>query len=394
MARLLRSTLRTHVEGALRDSPVVALLGPRQCGKTTIAREILSGRRGERFDLEDPRDLQRLPEPMTALESLTGLVVIDEVQRRPDLFPVLRVLSDRRPVRARFLILGSAAPELLRQTSETLAGRVRFVEMSGFSLEEVGAVNWRRRLVRGGFPPSFLARSDAASLAWREDFIRTFIERDLGAMGVEVRSRANLRRLWSMIAHRHGQLWNGAEMGGALGETYPTVKRHLEILVGALVVRELRPWLPNMEKRLVKSPKVYVRDSGVLHALLGLTSLRDLEGHPKLGASWEGFVLEEIVAAAGERNVWFWGTHGGAELDVLVTRGPLKVGFEIKWADAPRMTRSMHQAIADLVLDHLYVVYPGPKRYALAPRVSALPLAELGDALTPARPRARSPRAR
>lgn len=394
MSRLLRSALRARVERALRDSPVVALLGPRQCGKTTLAREVLATRRGERFDLEDPRDLQRLTEPMTALESLTGLVVIDEVQRRADLFPVLRVLADRRPTRSRFLILGSAAPELLRQTSETLAGRVHFVEMSGFSLEEVGEAHWRRRLLRGGFPPSFLARSDAASVAWREDFIRTFIERDLGAMGVEVRSRANLRRLWSMIAHRHAQFWNGAEIGGALGETYPTVKRHLEILVGALVVRELPPWLPNMEKRLVKSPKVYVRDSGVLHALLGLGSFRELEGHPKLGASWEGFVLEEIVAAAGERNVYFWGTHGGAELDVLVTRGHRKLGFEIKWADAPRMTRSMHQALADLELDHLYVVYPGPQRYSLAPRASALPLSELNDALRSTTPRARSPRAR
>ncbi|MBI4956321.1 MAG: ATP-binding protein [Myxococcales bacterium] len=381
MARIDRPGLRRAIEGALRDAPVVALLGPRQSGKTTIAREIAARRQAEHFDLEDPRDEQRLAAPATALEALTGLVVIDEIQRRPELFPVLRVLADRRPTRARFLVLGSASPELLRQSSESLAGRIRFIEMAGFSLAEVGASRWRRLLLRGGFPASFLARSEAASAVWREDFIRTFVERDVTALGIEVRSRANLRRLWTMLAHRHGQVWNGAELAGALGESYPTVKRHLDILVGALVVRELPPWLPNLEKRLVKSPKVYVRDTGLLHALLGLRSFRELEGHPKLGASWEGFVLERIARAAGERNTYFWATHGGAELDVLVVRGARKLGFEVKWGDAPAMTRSMHQALADLGLERLSVVYPGPKRYRLAPRVEVVPVTELDELL-------------
>lgn len=382
MPKIVREALRRSVEAALRDAPVVALLGPRQCGKTTLALEVLAARPGHRFDLEDTRDEQRLAEPMMALEDLTGLVVIDEVQRRPDLFPLLRVLADRRPRRARFLVLGSASAELLRQSSETLAGRVRFVDMEGFSLAEAGAQHWKRRLLRGGFPPSYLARSDAASFAWRESFVRTFLERDLAALGVEVRSLANLRRLWSMLAHRHAQLLNGAELAGALGETYPTVKRHLELLAGALMVRLLPPWLPNAEKRLVKSPKVFVRDSGVVHALLGIEWYRALEGHPKLGAAREGFVLEEVVRAAGERHAYFWATHGGAELDVLVTRGARRIGVEAKWGDAPKMTKSMHQALADLDLARLLVVYPGPVRYRLAPRVEVVPIGELAGELT------------
>jgi uncharacterized protein len=379
MAWIERTGLLHATTRALRDAPVVALLGPRQSGKTSLARELLRMRDGERFDLEDPRDERRLAEPMTALEALTGLVVIDEVQRRPELFPVLRVLADRRPIRARFLVLGSASPDLLRQSSESLAGRIRFVETRGFTLDEVGAEKWRRRLLRGGLPPSFLARSDAASAAWREDFVRTFIERDLTTLGIEVRSRANLRRLWSMLAHRHGQLWNGAELAGALGEKYPTVKRHLDILVGALVVRALPPFLPNVEKRLVKSPKVYVRDSGLLHALLGTATFASLEGHPKLGASWEGFVVEEIIGRVGERDAYFWATHGGAELDLLVVRGAKRTGYEVKWGDAPAPTRSMHQALADLDLDRLFVVYPGTKRMRLAPRIEAVPITELAD---------------
>lgn len=383
MSLIARPALVAEVRAALKASPVVALLGPRQSGKTTLARTGLlpAGGRREHFDMENPRDEQALASPMTALEHLRGLVVIDEVQRRPDLFPVLRVLADRRPIRARFLVLGSASPEMLRQSSETLAGRIQFVEMSGFSLAEVGVASWRKLLVRGSFPRSFLARSEAQSVAWREDFIRTFIERDIAALGVEVRSRANLRRLWSMLAHRHARLWNGAELAGALGESYVTVKRHLDILTDALVVRQLPPWLPNAEKRLVKSPKVFVRDSGILHALLGVGSLRALEGHPQLGASWEGFVLEEIIRAAGERNAYFWATHGGAELDVLVTRGTRRIGFEAKWSDAPKMTKSMHQALNDLDLTKLYVIYPGPKPYRLAPRVDVIPLGAIHDAL-------------
>jgi predicted AAA+ superfamily ATPase len=359
----------------------VALLGPRQSGKTTLALEILRDWPGVRFDLEDPRDARALAEPMTALESLKGLVVIDEVQRQPDLFKSLRVLADRRPTRARFLVLGSAAPEFLRQSAETLAGRLRFLEVLGFSLEEVGSDKLRARLHRGGFPKSFLARSDAESFGWREDFIRTFVERDIGALGIRLRSPAQLRQLWTMLAHRHGQVWNGAELASALGESYLTVKHHLQILCGALVARQLPPWLPNLEKRLVKSPKVYLRDSGLLTALLGLRSWRDLEGHPGLGAAWEGLVLEELVRHVGERDLYFWSTHAGAELDALWVRGSQRLGFEMKWGDAPRVTKAMHVALADLKLKNLYVVYPGPKRYRLNAKIEALPMSELGSVL-------------
>jgi predicted AAA+ superfamily ATPase len=361
---------------------VTALLGPRQSGKTTLARQAFAAvRRGERFDLEDPRDLRRLQEPMTALEGLRGLVVLDEIQRLPGLFPVLRVLADRRPLPARFLVLGSAGPDLLRQSSETLAGRIRFVELPGFGLSEVGAGHMRRRLLRGGFPRSYLAATDAASLGWREDFIRTFIERDVPALGRHLHAPANLRRLWTMLGHRHAQVWNGTELAAALGESYPTVKRHVDLLTGALVVRQVQPWLPNLEKRLVKSPKVFVRDSGLLHALLGIRTFRDLEGHPTLGASWEGLVLEELLTRVPERDVHFWSTHAGAEVDFIWKHGRRVVGFEAKWNDAPSMTRSMHIALADLDLDALYVVYPGPRRYGMAKRVEALPVADLTSVL-------------
>lgn len=382
MKLIERTALLARARGLLRDSPVVALLGPRQSGKTTLANQLLgAGERGDRFDLEDPRDLRRLQEPMTALEGLRGVVMIDEVQRSPELFQVLRVLADRRPLRARFLVLGSASPELLRQSSESLAGRIRFLELAGLSLGEVGAQHLRKRLVRGGFPRAFLARSDGASFGWREDFINTFIERDVPALGVQLRSSINLRRLWSMLAHRHAQLWNGAQLAAALGESYPTVKHHLDILTGALVVRTLPPWLVNLEKRLVKSPKVYVRDAGIVTALLGLRTFRELEGHPGLGAVWEGFVLEELLARISDRDLFFWATHAGAELDFVWRNGSKLVGFEAKWGDAPTMTKSMRIALEDLGLSSLYVVYPGPKRYALARDVEVLPASELASVL-------------
>ncbi|MBL8944239.1 MAG: ATP-binding protein [Myxococcales bacterium] len=376
-----RSGLVTALQRLLRASPVVALLGPRQAGKTTLARQLLDERPGDRFDLEDPRDAQRLSQPMTALEHLRGLVVIDEVQRAPDLFPVLRVLADRRPLRARFLLLGSASPELLRQSSESLAGRIRFLELGGLSLAEVGPANLRRRLVRGGFPPSYLARTDRDSFGWREDFVRTFIERDLVALAGRVRSPAHVRRLWTMLAHRQSQVWNGAALASALGESYPTVKSHLELLCGALMVRQLPPYLPNAEKRLVKSPKVFVRDCGLVHALLGIRDFRELEGHPVLGASWEGFVLEELIQRVGDRHLAFWSTHAGAELDFVLSQGRGPIGFEVKWSDAPKMTKSMHVAKSDLGLRRLFVVYPGPTRYVIADGVEALPISDLDDVL-------------
>lgn len=382
MKLVVRSALLARVRALLKVSPVVALLGARQSGKTTLAQQILrTTPTGQRFDLEDPRDLQRLAQPMTALEGLRGLVVIDEVQRVPELFAILRVLADRRPVRARFLVLGSAAPELLAQASESLAGRIRFVELPGLSLEEIGPRQVKRRLLRRGFPPSYLARTDAASFGWRENFVRTFIERDLAALGATVRSPTNMRRLWTMLAHRHAQVWNGAQLAGALGESYPTVKRHVDLLTSALVVRQLPPWLPNLGKRLVKAPKVYVRDSGLLHALLGIRTFAELEGHPSLGAAWEGLVLEELMGHAAEREVFFWSTHAGAELDFLWQRGRKPIGIEAKWADAPSLTKSMHIALEDLGLAELWVVHPGPRSYRLAPRVEVIPIDELAGRL-------------
>jgi uncharacterized protein len=360
---------------ALKAAPVTALLGPRQCGKTTLARELATGRATTWLDLENPADLARLAEPMLALERLRGLVVIDEVQRRPDIFPILRVLADRKPLPARFLVLGSAAPELLRQASESLAGRVAFVELGGFSVGEVGAARMRRLWVRGGFPRSFLARTEGESLRWREDFIRTFLERDLAQLGMRVPA-PTMRRFWLMIAHHAGGIWNASEIGRSLGDAHTTVRRHLDVLNAAMVVRVLQPWFANLGKRQVKSPKVYVRDSGLLHALLGIPGLDALEGHPKLGASWESFVIEQVLAAAGDRDAYYWRTQAGAELDLLLQPDGKRIGIEVKYADAPTMTRSMAAALNDLGLERLIVVSPGQARYAIAPNAEVMPLAD------------------
>lgn len=317
---------------------------------------------------------------MTALEPLRGLVVVDEVQLAPALFPILRVLADRPGKRARFLLLGSASPELVRGASESLAGRIAFIDMGGFDLGEVGAPKLRRWWLRGGFPRSFLARSDGASFAWRLDFVRTFLERDLRLLGITLSPEA-LRRLWTMIAHYHGQVWNGSEIGRALGEAHTTVARHLDALVGALVVRRLTPWYENLSKRQVKSPKVYVRDSGLLHALLDLPTFAALEGHPRRGASFEGLVVEEVARIAGDRNMYFWATQGGAELDLLVMAGGKRYGIEVKYADAPAATKSMHIAIADLGIERLWVVHPGTAQYELGERIEAVGLASLRNVL-------------
>src|SRR5437867_6338640 len=377
MAKIVkRPGLMARVKDRFRSNPVVLLLGPRQCGKTTLAREFAARRKAEYFDLEAPADQSRLRQPMTALEPLSGWVVIDEAQLLPELFPILRVLADRRPLPARFLLLGSASPDLVRGVSESLAGRVAFVSMAGFDLGEVGAKEFRKLWWRGGFPRSFLAKSDAESRRWREDFIQTFLERDLRRFGVQV-APAALRRFWNMVAHYHGQIWNASEIGRSLGDAHTTVKRHLDILCGAFVMRQLPPWFENIGKRQVKSPKVYLRDSGLLHALLGIPSFAALEEHPKLGASWEGFALEQVVGRTGDREAYFWNTQGGAELDLLVFIKGHRFGFEFKYADAPAVTKSLLVARADLKLRQAFVVYPGKKSYALNEWAEALSIEQL-----------------
>jgi predicted AAA+ superfamily ATPase len=381
---VLRRALAARIQTGLRTNPVVTLLGPRQCGKTTLARQFTRGGPSHYFDLEDPVAEARLAEPMTTLAPLRGLVILDEVQRLPALFPVLRVLADRPRRPARFLLLGSASPDLIHASSESLAGRVAFIDMSGFAIGEVGEQQIRRLWLRGGFPRSFLARTEAASVAWREDFVRTFLERDVRALGVTVAPRA-LRRLWVMLAHYHGQVWNASEIGRSLGEAHTTVRRHADILTGALVVRQLQPWFANVDKREVKSPKLYVRDTGLLHTLLGITAFDSLESNPRLGASWEGFVVEQVLAVTGDRHSYYWGTQSGAELDLLLTIGGKRYGVEVKYADAPRLTRSMQIAMSDLRLSRLFVVYPGVERYALAKGIEALSLTQALRELAPRR---------
>ena len=370
-----RPQLIARLRASLRMSPAVALLGPRQCGKTTLARQLAGTSNSTYFDLENPVDLARLSEPMTALVSLRGLIVIDEVQRHPNLFPILRVLLDRKPIRARFLILGSASPDLLRQSSESLAGRIAIVEMAGFTLEELNRADLNRLWLRGGLPRSFLARTEAASTAWREDFIRTFLERDLAQLGVQVPS-GTMRRFWTMAAHCSGGIWNSSEIGLSLGEAHTTVKRHLDALSGALVVRVLEPWFENLGKRLVKSPKVYIRDSGLLHTLLGISDLRQLDGHPVVGGSWEGFIMEQLLAHLPKAKAYYWRTQAGAELDLLLFLKGRRIGIEIKRADAPKMTPSMGSALDDLELHRLLVIYPGTVRYTLRPKVEVMSLAQ------------------
>lgn len=372
-----------HLRRALRRQRVVALVGPRQSGKTTLARQIVRRASLNYFDLEDPISITRLDEPMTALSGLRGIVVIDEVQRRPELFPVLRVLADRRPLPARFLVLGSASPHLLRQTSETLAGRLETVLLSGFSLGEAGAARCDTHWRRGGYPPSFLARSEEESLSWRRQFIQTFLERDVPQMGVTIPA-TTLLRFWTMMAHGHGTVWNAADPARSLGVSEPTVRRYLDLLSGAFMVRQLAPWHENLKKRQVKAPKLYLRDSGLLHQLLGIRSHKDLLSHPKSGASWEGYVIEEVLKAIAPDQSYFWATHQGAELDLFLLKDGRRLGIEIKRADAPTITPSMRIALQDLRLEHLSVVYPGATSYRLADRITVVPLASVAKGGTAA----------
>jgi predicted AAA+ superfamily ATPase len=363
------------VRTALRRSRVAAIVGPRQCGKTTLAREFVPPGSPNYFDLEDPASLARLSEPDTALRPLRKLVVIDEVQRRPELFPLLRVLADRRPLPARFLILGSASPELLQQSSESLAGRLETVPLEGFRLADLGAAAQDRHWVRGGFPLAYLARTETDSLAWRRQFLQTFLERDMPQLGITIPA-VSMRRFWTMIAHYHGQVWNAAEMARAMAFNESTVRRYLDLMTGVFMVRQLQPWFENLKKRQVKAPKVYVRDTGLLHALLGIANRQDLESHPKVGASWEGYAVEEVLKSFRPDEAYFWATHNGAELDLLLFKNGRRIGVECKRTDARRLTPSMRIALSDLKLDHLYVLYPGDKAYALAKNVEVMPLAE------------------
>lgn len=375
---LARKTAESLIHAALQRTSVVVLVGPRQCGKTTLARQFLSEHSPNYFDLEDPASLARLDEPRTALETLTGLIVIDEIQRRPELFPLLRVLADRRQRPARFLLLGSASGELLRQSSESLAGRMERIDIGGFTLDEAGAGEADRLWYRGGFPLSYLAPDDRQSLAWRRAFIQTLLERDLPQWGVRVAATA-LLRFWNMLAHYHGQTWNAAEPARALGVSAATTRHYLDLLTDALMIRQLQPWHANVGKRQVKAPKLYVRDSGLLHHLLGLESEKALLSHPKVGASWEGFVIEQVLRLESHDEAAFWATHQGAEIDLLLRRGQDLYGVECKRADAPRITPSITNALQDVGMRRVAILYPGSRRYRLSEQVEVVPLRSLGE---------------
>ena len=375
-----------EVRRLMRNFRVVGVLGARQVGKTTLARQVAAGFRGPTafFDLESPQDLARLRDPELALGTLRGLIVLDEIQRRPDLFPVLRVLADRRPLPARFLVLGSASPELLKQSAETLAGRIGYTDLRGFDCEEIRASQWERLWVRGAFPLSFLARSEAASLEWRRALVRDFLERDLPTLGFRA-APETMRRFWAMLAHYHGQIWNASEFARAFGIADTTARRHLDQLVSTFALRLLPPWHENIGKRQVKAPRVYVADSGILHAFLGLGSRDELLSHAKVGASWEGFVLEQVVRRLRARSeeCFFWRTHAGAELDLLVVRGRRRLGFEIKRTSVPALTPSMRSALSDLRLDALTVVHAGQHTFPLDRRVRAVAFRDLLGEIRP-----------
>ena len=381
---VLRKDHLQRISLLLNEFPVVTLLGARQVGKSTLARQLVASRPDPStwFDLENPVDLTRLADPGLELRPLRGLVVLDEIQRLPEVFPLLRVLADRPETPARFLVLGSASPELLRQTSETLAGRVAFHELDGFGLNEVDDVE--RLWLRGGFPRSYLAPSAPASRRWRDGFIRTFLARDVPELGSLVPS-TTLHRFWTMLAHWHGQLWNGAELGRAFGVAHTTVRRYLDLLTSVFMVRQLQPWHENIAKRQVRSPKVFISDSGLLHALLGLTTREGVLSHPTVGASWEGFVVQQVIHLLGARpeQCYHWSTHSGAELDLLISAGNRRYGFEVKRSEAPRLTASMRTAFDTLGLERLDVVHAGTQGYPMAPGIRALPAGRLTSTLSP-----------
>lgn len=362
---------------ALQGHPIIAILGPRQCGKTTLAKQFAKEQKLQvhHFDLEDPVDLAKLDSPMLAFERLSGLIIIDEIQRRPELFPILRVLADQKPLRKKFLILGSASRNLLMQSSESLAGRINYLELTPFSLIEVS--NFDRLWLRGGFPKSYLAKSLDMSMEWRNAYITTFLEQDIPNLGIQVPART-LRRFWMMLAHYHGNIFNASEIGGSLGIAHTTARHYLDILTGTFMIRELSPWIENLDKRQIKSPKIYFRDSGIFHSLIGITTQTSLRNNPKLGASWEGIALEEVIRfhAATPQEVYFWGVHNQAELDLLIIKNGKRLGFEFKYSDAPKLTNSMQSAFEYLNLDELVVIYPGKVQYNLTKKIYVIGLDE------------------
>ncbi len=366
------------LDRAVKRSPITALLGPRQCGKTTLAHQFCEGRSATYFDLESQPDVRRLQNPELVLGKLEGVVVLDEIQVLPELFKALRVLADRRNNACRFIVLGSASPNIVKNVSESLAGRIEFVDLSGFDLLEVGENALERIWVRGGFPRSFLADTDGDSLAWREGFIRTFLERDIPQLGITVPAAA-MRRFWTMLAHYHAQVWNGSEIARAMGLSDKTIRSYLDILTGTYMVRQLQPWYENIRKRQVKAPKILLRDSGLLHSLLDLPNFYALSGHPKVGASWEGFAIEQILQFFRPREAYFWAIHSGAELDLFLLHRGKRYGFEIKHNEAPGTRKSMYTALQDLKLDHLWIVYPGKEKFPVSEKITALPLGKLRD---------------
>jgi uncharacterized protein len=382
---LPRTAHLVALRGLLRTFPVVGLLGARQVGKTTLARQLAEANgNATLFDLEDPEAVARLESPKLALAPLRGLVVLDEIQRRPDLFPVLRVLADRPDTPARFLVLGSASPALLRQSSESLAGRIAYYELSGFDLEETGPASLEQLWLRGCFPRAFLAESNAASDRWRAELVRTYLERDMPNLGFRLAPEA-MRRFWTMLAHYHAQTWNGAELARAFAASESTVRHYLDVLSGMFMVRRLSPWHANIGKRVVKAPKIYLSDTGILHRLLGIGSEDALRGHPKVGASWEGFAIEQVIRRlrVGPTDCYCWGVHTGAALDLLVAPGSRRLGFEVKLTDAPRVTRSMRSALELLELERLDVLHAGSETFPLAERVRAVALSRITQDLEP-----------
>jgi uncharacterized protein len=371
-----RNDYLNRLKAAIGRSPVTALLGPRQCGKTTLARQLADQQPSTFFDIESLPDQRRLQNPELMLGSLNGLVVLDEIQEMPELFQVLRVLVDRPENHACFLILGSASPEIIKSASETLAGRLEFIELQGFDLTETGTETWETLWLRGGFPRSFLSDSEEDSLAWREGFIRTFLERDIPQLGINIPA-ITMRRFWTMLAHYHGQTWNAAEIGRSMGLSDKTVRSYLDILTGTFMIRQLQPWFENLGKRQVKSPKIYFRDTGLYHSLLDIPDRYILLGHPKVGASWEGFAIEQALQILHPNAAYFWGTHAGAEIDLVFQQKGRRYGMEVKFSEAPSLTPSMRIAVSELNLERLWIVYPGNEVYPVTEKITALPLAKL-----------------